>query len=78
MLIGLTQQTDKLLLESARHIYAVIASQRAGFSGNPPVRREMYRIVPERVGIATIFGGNRYSVPFNRGIATEVLRPGSQ
>ncbi|MDY4489716.1 MAG: hypothetical protein SPE19_04220, partial [Candidatus Faecousia sp.] len=40
--------------------------------GNPPVRGEMYRIVPERVEVAAIFGGNRYLAPFNRGIATPV------
>ena len=38
----------------------------------PLLRGEMYRIVPERVEVATIFGGNRYLVPFNRGIATPV------
>ena len=32
----------------------------------------MYRIVPERVEVAAVFGGNRYLVPFNRGIATPV------
>ena len=40
--------------------------------GNPPVRGEMYRKVPGRMGVAAIFGGNRYLVPFNRGIATPV------
>ena len=40
--------------------------------GNPPVSGEMYRIVPERVVVTAIFGGNRYLVPFNRGIATPV------
>ena len=33
---------------------------------------------PTERGNTTIFGGNRYLVPFNRGIATEVLRTGSQ
>ena len=36
----------------------------------------MYRIVPERVELAAIFGGNRYLVPFNRGIATTSVRTG--
>ena len=40
--------------------------------GNPPVRGEMYRKVPGRMGVAAIFGGNRHLVPFNRGIATPV------
>ena len=38
----------------------------------PLLRREMYRIVPERVEVAAVVGGNRYLVPFNRGIATPV------
>ena len=40
--------------------------------GNPPVRGETYRKVPERMGVAAVFGGNRFLVPFNRGIATPV------
>ncbi|MDY4489942.1 MAG: hypothetical protein SPE19_05375, partial [Candidatus Faecousia sp.] len=40
--------------------------------GNPPDRGEMYRIVPERVAFAAIFGGNRFLVPIDRGIATPV------
>ena len=44
--------------------------------GNPPVRGRMYRIVPERVKVAAILGGNRYLVPFNRGIATTSVRTG--
>ena len=32
----------------------------------------MYRLVPEKVEVATIFGDNRYLAPFNRGIATPV------
>ena len=44
----------------------------------PLLRGEMYRIVPERAEFAAIFGGNRYLVPFNRGIATPLKRTGSQ
>ena len=40
--------------------------------GNPSVRGGLYRKVHERVGVTAIFGGNRYLVPFNRGIATPV------
>ncbi len=40
--------------------------------GNPPVSGEMYRKAPGNTGVATIFGGNRYPIPFNRGIATPV------
>ena len=50
----------------------VIANQSADWCGNPPVRGEMYRQASEKTGIVTIFGGNRYPVPFNRGIATPV------
>ncbi len=35
---------------------------------NCPIEREYF----------AISGGNRYRIPFNRGIATEVLRTGSQ
>ena len=51
---------------------AVIASQCAHWRGNPPVRGEMYRQLPYGAGNLAIFGGNRYLVPFNRGIATPV------
>ena len=51
----------------------VIANQRARWCGNPPVREEMYRQFPYRAEKYSIFGGNRYLVPFNRGIATEAV-----
>ena len=35
----------------------------------------MYRKVP-KMGVTAIFGGNRYLVPFNRGIATTSVRTG--
>ena len=66
------KQYDKLVFESAHHRLSVIANQCAHWCGNPPVRGKMYRIAPERVEIAAILGGNRYLVPFNRGIATPV------
>ena len=44
--------------------------------GNPPDREEPYRKAPGRMGFAAIFGGNRYLVPFNRGIATTSVRTG--
>ncbi len=50
----------------------VIANQSADWCGNPPVRKEMYRKVPWNVSLTAIFGGNRYLVRFNRGIATPV------
>ena len=38
----------------------------------PLLRGETYRKVPRRTEFTAIFGGNRYLVPFNRGIATPV------
>ena len=40
--------------------------------GNPPVSGEMFRKVPVKLGAAALFGGNRYLVPWDRGIATPV------
>ena len=73
---GFTQQIDKLVFVGLCPKLPVIASQCAHWRGNPPVRGEMYRKEPERMGDSTIFGGNRYPVPFNRGIATTSLRTG--
>ena len=78
MLIGLNQQLDKLVFERMRFRFPVIANQRAGFSGNPPVRRTMLRQAPTSAGEFTFFGGNRYLIPSNRGIATPLKRTGSQ
>ena len=66
------EMKEKLVFSGMCPKLPVIANQRAGFSGNPPVREKMYRQLPYRSGNATIFGGNRYLVPFNRGIATPV------
>ena len=60
------------MFESAHSKNAVIANQSADWCGNPPVRGEMYRIAPHKMGVSTIFGGNRYVVPWGRGIATPV------
>ena len=73
MLIGLNQQLDKLVFERMRFRFPVIANQRARWCGNPPVRGKMYRYLPTRVGSAAFLVGNRYLVPFNRGIATEAV-----
>ena len=59
-----------------RFRFPVIANQRARWCGNPPVSGEMYRKAPERVKFTAIFGGNRYLVPINRGIATTSVRTG--
>ena len=76
--IGYCVQFVKLVFERECCRLPVIANQRAGFSGNPPVRGKMYRQLPYRTGNIAIFGGNCYPIPFNGGIATEVLRTGSQ
>ena len=44
--------------------------------GNPPVRGEMYRKLPRKMEIAAFLGGNRYLVPWGRGIATTSVRTG--
>ena len=74
--LRLSRQHDKLVFENAHSKYAVIASQCAHWRGNPPVRWKMYRQLPYRAGIVAIFGGNRYLVPFIRGIATTSVRTG--
>ena len=66
------KRKNKLVFVASRPKLSVIANQSADWCGNPPVSGEMYRIVPERMEVAAIFGGNRYLVPFNRGIATPV------
>ena len=50
--------------------YLSLRSKCAHWCGNPPVRAEMFRKLPRRLGFTAIFGGNRYLVPFIRGIAT--------
>ena len=52
--------------------YMSLRSKCAHWCGNPPVRAEMFRKLPRRLGFAAIIGCNRYPVPFNRGIATPV------
>ena len=42
----------------------------------PLLRGKMYRIAPHKMGASTIFGGNRYLVPWGRGIATTSVRAG--
>ena len=51
MLIGHTQLHDKLVFIASRPKLSVIANQSADWCGNPPVREEMYRQLPNRVGI---------------------------
>ena len=51
MLIVLTQLHDKLVFIASRPKLSVIANQSADWCGNPPAREEMYRQLPNRVGI---------------------------
>ena len=51
MHIGLSQQTIKLEFEKEHCKLPVIANQSADWCGNPPVREEMYRQLPNRVGV---------------------------
>ena len=69
VLIGFTQLLEKLVF--GEYLLSLRASA-IEWRGNPPVRWEMYRKAPETVEFSVIFGGNRYPVPFNRGIATPV------
>ena len=62
----------KIVVYTTRFKFPVIANQSADWCGNPPVRGKMYRLLPYRVENTVIFGGNRYLVPFNGGIATPV------
>ena len=56
---------------------AVIANQCAHWCGNPPDRGEMYRKAPGKTGIVRVLGGNRYLVPWGRGIATTTAPAGA-
>ena len=55
--------------------YLSLRTSPLKWCGNPPVRGEMYRKVPKNGGYRD-FGGNRYLIPFNRGIATTSVRTG--
>ena len=68
----------KSVFESARQIYAVIASQRARWRGNPPVERNQVTIPTKNCGESHSYGYFSAHFPSIRGIATEVLRTGSQ
>ena len=65
--IGFRKHTGKLVF--VEYTLSLRASAHTGVA-IPLLRGEMYRKVPGRVEVATILGGNRYLVPFNRGIAT--------
>ena len=72
VLIGLSQQPDKLVFVGLFLRLSVIASQSADWRGNPPVREDMYRSLPYSKEKHSTFGGNRYLVSFIGGIATPV------
>ena len=72
----LGRETTNCCLNGFAFKFPVIANQSADWCGNPPVSGEMYRQAPGKTGIVSVFGGNRYLVPFNRGIATTSVRTG--
>ena len=53
---SVTSLCKKIVVYNTCFRLPVIANQRAGFSGNPPVREEMYRQLPCGVGNVTIYG----------------------
>ena len=73
MLIGLTQQIDKLVFVAECQCFLSLRDQCAHWSWQSPylVGKCIDNYPTERENLA-IFGGNRYLVPFNRGIATPV------
>ena len=72
MLIGITQPSGKLVFVASLQVSCHCETSALKWRGNPPVRAEMFRKLPRRLRLSSIFGGNRYRVPFNRGIATPV------
>ena len=68
MRIGFSQLTDKLVF--FEYLLSLRASAHTGVA-IPQLEgkcTEKY----QKMGVTSIFGGNRYLVPFNRGIATPV------
>ena len=59
-------------------VYTVIANQFADWCGNPPVERNQVTIITKNRDESNYFGKLSVHSPSNRGIATEVLRTGSQ
>ena len=72
MLIGFTQQYDKLVFE--RSLLSLRASAHTGVA-IPRIEGKCTE-KHSKMGTSAIFGGSRYPVPFNRGIATTSLRTG--
>ena len=76
MLIGLSQQTDKLVFEIVRLKNAVIANQSADWCGNPPVERNQVTITTKIARFSRSVGQLSIHFPSNRGIATTSVRTG--
>ena len=72
MLIGLTQQYDKLVFESARYKFPVIANQSADWCGNPPAPWNQVTITVKNCDDFHSFRYHSEHFPSNRGIATPV------
>ena len=72
MLIGLTQLHDKLLFVGLTPDYLLLRTRPQPGVAIPRVEGTCIDNCPTGRGNLAIFGGNRYLVPFNRGIATPV------
>ena len=76
MLIGLTQQTGKLVFVAARPKLSVIANQSADWCGNPPVERNQVTIPTKNCSESHSSGYFSAHFPSIRGIATTSVRTG--
>ena len=73
MLIGLTQQYDKLLFEEYK--LSLRASAHTGVA-IPRLEGKCIDNNPAEQENIAFFGGNRYLIPWGRGIATTSVRTG--
>ena len=72
VLIGFAQPPDKLVFIGQRPKLPVIANQRAGFSGNPPVEWHQVTITTKIPAFPHSVGQLSIHFLSNRGIATPV------
>ena len=76
MLIGLTQQYDKLLFSALTPYFLSLRTSPQTGVAIPQLEGKCIDNCPTERGNIAIFGGNRYLIPFNRGIATTSVRTG--
>ena len=75
LLIGLPQQSDKLVFSALTpNFLSLRTSPQTGVA--IPLLEGKCTDKQPKTGVPAIFGGNRYLVPFNRGIATTSVRTG--